>query len=388
MVRFHLLLASFLLCVTNVWGLSDTSNIFPAAVRTVPTCEVALARCLRRIDRNITTACRTLPTPPEAVLPVVEPGTFMLTEVRTGAFVYNDGGLLSLIILSRRRLILIDFPDSPNSNTETGSGTRLTDAIDQVLGTTVPFRIDMIYSHAHLDHIGGALRVFNFLSKKFSDARIEVFGTRETQELVEEHMTDRITPVTRRVGRKGRTLRIDDGLTIDMMIIGGHTQADLAILIPRTDGEPGILHLVDIVFPGYSMPFNLAITQNIRSLMETHREVMKLEFDVLVPGHLQTGTITDVERNLEYIEDLIETIQMVPSMIAPEQFAEAGIGNVMDPNAREFGNAFFGFIVVNDLNVDACFRIMIEKWGCRLAALDLFLRGHCNVAFLFVLTSV
>lgn len=301
-------------------------------------------------------------------------------------FLYNDGVVLSLIATSGTKLAIIDFPDSVASNIATGSGTLLTDAIEQVLNGTIPRRIDMIYSHAHLDHIGGSLRVFNFLKMKFPSAPIEVWGTKEAQELVKEHITDRLTPVTRRIGRRGAVLKLCKDLKIKLMIVGGHTQEDLGILIPRSKGEAAILHLVDIVDPGYSLPFNLGVTQNLGNLMEAHRTMLRLDFDILVGGHFQTGTREDVRNHLEFLEDLIETIQSIT--ITPEQFGEAGIGRVQDPTAREFGNPFLGFVITNDLTVDACFRIMIEKWGCRLGALDFFLRGHCSVAFLYVFTSL
>lgn len=332
--------------------------------------------------------CDALPVPPCSFLEPQAPGDFLLLKLRRYVWLYGDGAYLSLIILKDRRLVLIDFPDSAGSNTDTGSGTLLTDAIDQVLVETIPNRIDMVYSHAHFDHIGGAARVFRYARKKFADARFFVWGTLETKELIDIHTTKRAVKVTKVVGKMGRTLELGRDLRIKLMIVGGHTQEDLVIFIPKASKQKGIAFYVDVVFPRWSMPFNLAITQDVREMIQAQKEILKLDFDILVPGHLRTGGKRDIRTNNAYVESLLKVSKRALSSVTPEHLADAGIGKTLDPNAREHRNLFYAFSVSRGLEIDKCYRVMIEKWGCKLAGLDLFLRGHCFVAITFALTDI
>lgn len=117
----------------------------------------ALAECLRDLDAGRT--CATLPTPRRNRVIRLPPATYNLTSLRRGVFLYDDGAYLTLILARADRLAIVDFPDSAGSNPPNGTGTLLTTAIDEVLAGRTPARVDMVYSHEHFDHIGGATRV-------------------------------------------------------------------------------------------------------------------------------------------------------------------------------------------------------------------------------------
>lgn len=360
-------------------GMPSSSLPQVSRMSTLPTCKQALSTCLGKLDKG--EECDLLPTPKRLFVPSVPPGTFVLSVLRKGVWVYNDGLYLTLIMKVGTHLALVDFPDSPNTNKPDGSGTRLSDATEQVLGGTIPTKIDMIYSHAHLDHIGTAVKFYNFARMAYPKAKIEVWGSKESRELAEDSTSNRAVAVTKIVGKKGRTVRIGGRLKVNLRRIGGHTQEDLAIYIARDGDEKGILMFVDVVFPKWAPTFNLAITQDVRDFIEAQEELLKLDFDVFVSGHFQLGSRRDMMVNLKYAKDLVAAGATALKEVTGEVLLAGGVGRVEDPSDLAFGNIYFPiFSVLRKLQVDICTRILLEKWGCRLGGLDLAARGHCFIS--------
>lgn len=240
----------------------------------------AVNECKKRLDLG--KKCKIFPVPENAVVPAFPPGKFELQPLRKGVWVYNDGAYFSLILKMGERLALLDIPDSAASNKPDGSMTRLTDAAEQILNGTIPKRIDIVYSHAHFDHIGGSTRFYNYMRVKYPSALMFVWGTMEVRELIENSVSKRAIIPNEIVGKTGRTLSLGKGLDVKMMIVGGHTANDLVLYIPRYKKEAGIVFYVDVVFPGWSPPFNLGITIDVGQYVRAQKEVLKLEFDVFV----------------------------------------------------------------------------------------------------------
>lgn len=338
--------------------------------------------CLPRLDRGQT--CPILPIPSEAFVRTVPPGSFAFDTVRSGVHVYDDGVYRSMMILSERRLVLVDLPDAPSSNIPTGSMTLLTAAAEQILNGTIPEQIDIVYSHAHLDHIGGTVRVVKFAREAYPGVKIEIWGTRETIELVRNSVTNRALTPTKIIGRRNRKLKLRDGLELNFQIVGGHTAQDLLIFIPKYEEEPSILMYVDILIPKWAPAVNFANSENLFRYMAVQREILRHEFDVLVPGHFCLGTREDVANNLQYTRDVVEAAGRALELVTPEVLVQNGLGLISDPNALEFGNIWYlALEVVQGAQIDACFRIILEKWGCKLAAVDVVLRSHCSTALFF-----
>ncbi|PXF46837.1 hypothetical protein BWQ96_03366 [Gracilariopsis chorda] len=346
----------------------------------------AVAECIEKLDDG--QQCDVLPVPPASLIPQISPGPFRLTLLRSGVWSYEDGAYVSLILYRKGRLALLDFPDSPNSNTPTGSMTRLTDAAMQVLNGSIPHRIDMVYSHDHYDHIGAATRFFRFARSTFPRAKILIWGTTETKRAIRESESKRAVVPNIIVYKRGRTLSLGGGLRVRMTIAGGHSGKDLILYIPPYRGQKGIVMHVDVVYPGW-VPFtSLGITEDVNAYLGVHEKILRLNFDIFIAGHVLIGTEEDVRRNQAYTRNLLEAGAVGARTASLEDFAKLGFGRVGDPNAREFGNLWFAFIrVVRKAQVDICSRIMIEKWGCRLAGLDVMIESHCFTAVTHTLLS-
>lgn len=337
-------------------------------------------QCILKAKENDT--CPTIPVPPEAFSVPFEPGTFDLKLLRKGVWVYNDGTYNTLMLKVAGHLTLFDFPDAALS---TVTESPITNAITTLLNGTVPNRIDMVYSHAHLDHIGSSGLVFTFLREKYPKAKIFIWSTLETYDVIQRSKSNRSVLPNVIIGKRGRTLRMSRFLKVRMDIVGGHTISDLRIYIPPFKGEPGIVMYVDVVFPRYAPPFNFGLTEDLGRYVQAQKDILKLDFEILVPGHIALGGKKDLRENIEYTEDVVSAARTGIASVTPEQLQEAGIGKASDPSAPEFRNVFFPFVsVLRPLEIESCFRIVVEKWGCRLAAVDINARGHCFTAINYV----
>ncbi|CDF33079.1 unnamed protein product [Chondrus crispus] len=350
-------------------------------------CRRALPLCLSNLDAG--QPCATLPTPERLRVPALAPGTYNLTNIRPGVYVYDDGTYLTLILFRASRLALVDFPDSPGSNLPNASQTLLTTATEEVLAGRMPSRVDMIYSHAHFDHIGAATRFAAYARAAFPDAPLRIWGSRATRDAIARSTSGRAPPPTNILGPDARTFAFGDDLAVDLRLLKAHTDSDLLVHIAPRGDLPGVAMLVDVVFPGWS-PFSLfAIANDVRNYIEVHRELLKFDFEVFVGGHPKLGARRDVHRNLRFVTDVIDAAAQSSREITPEALGEAGIGRQFDPSAVEFGNIWYGFLgVFRKLEVAGCYRRILEKWGCKLAGLEFTLESHCFVAVSFNLLDV
>lgn len=326
-----------------------------------------------------------LPVPVRSFLPP-RPLGYLLTQYRPSVWVYDDGSYNSLILYSHPRLVVIDFIATGLSNLPNGTGTRLTAAVDEILAGHVPTSIDMIYSHAHFDHIGAATRFFDYARATFPKAPINVWGTKESARLIKDSTRGLAVLPTVRIGKQGRTIRLRDGLRVEMNIVGGHAQEDLLIYIPESAEGKGVVMLVDIVFPRWPPPFNFAITQDLREYIRAHKKILKKNFGLYVGGHIRTGDRADVKVSLEYVRDVVSAARQADKEVTLEVLFENGFGDTFDPNNVAFGNAWYGFIrVQRRVQIDICYKILLRKWGCRIGAVDITARGHCFTALQYLL---
>ncbi|GAB0496657.1 hypothetical protein MMPV_007970 [Pyropia vietnamensis] len=384
-----------------------TATVAVAAVPTqapTATCTTALAACLDTLAPGGT--CTTpLPVPPESFPPALRsPQGYNLAQLRRGVYSYFDGAYFSLLLRDGPALALVDFPDSGGSNVPDGSGTRLTDAILEVLDGDTPAQVAFIYSHPHYDHIGAASRVAAWLNTTYPDAPLTVYGTAEVTDLVVRSESRRAVEPTLVVAAP-RTVLTVGSLEVQLLMVGGHSASDLAIYIPPSCGAggrangthggdddgsdgsddgraPGIIHHVDVVYPGWSPFANLAITIDVTEFVDVHDSLLSLDWSIFSGGHLsKLGTRDDVAVSKAFVTDLLAAGAAGATGVGPDAFAEAGLGQVANATSPVAGNLWFAFLrVVRPLQIDVCVRQMLEKWGCALGGLDITIRSACFTA--------
>lgn len=354
-------------------------------------CPAALRSCLRNLSSG-GSCSPVLPIPAKALPPRVRSVGFNLKTLRQHVHLYHDGMYMALLLTDHNssRVAVVDVPDSigsstagwvPAHNAPAGTGTRLSEALEEVLDGARPSHVDIIYSHAHMDHIGGAAALGVHLAKAHAQATVEVYATSRTAALVADSTTHRTVPVTHVVGSGGAKVDLgaDGAGTVQILPMGGHTGDDLAIFLPRRGLEPGVLHHVDVVFPGWAPFRNLALARDLRDFIAVHHRLLDLDWDILAAGHLtRLGSRQDVVTSLSFVTDLLKAAADGVAAVGPRQMAAAGLGRLMDPSADEYGNVWWGFLDVGRrLPTDRCVRAMLDRWGCRLAGVDVTIRENC-----------
>lgn len=347
-----------------------------------------VSQCVAALDAGNT--CKLLPIPKKSLAPTLRKVGYNLRKLRSGIWSYHDGTYFTLIIHANRRLVVIDLPDSQGSNKSGGSGTRLTDAVEEILRKRQPRHIDVIYSHAHFDHIGGATRFVDYMKRKYPSSNLNIYGTQGTRDILARSPSGRAPPPTKLIYPRGRSVWVRKGLVIRMDVVGGHTADDVLIHIPSSRwGQPNIVHFVDVVFPGWAPFLNLALTKDFGSFIDVHHKILKYKFDIFSAGHLtRLGSRSDVKKSLRFSQDLLEAAKISVKSVTPSDVAAAGASKVSTPGAQEFGNIWYAFDISFKLQIDTCYRIMLEKWGCDLAGLDVVLRSHCFTAIQYVIIDL
>lgn len=350
------------------------------------TCTQRINSCISLLNQNQN--CPLLPVLPKSLVVPPAPGTYRLTELRKGVFSYEDGAYISLILKQNRNVAIIDFPDSANSFLPNGTYL-LIEALKEVLGDTTIGRMNFVYSHSHFDHIGGAQRVFDWVKQNYNPFDFQIFGTKETLNVIQQSTSMRAPEPTHIVHKYGAKISLGVGLNVLMTEVGGHTLTDLLIEIPKYNDQKGVVMFVDLVFPKWTAPYNLALTVDINLFVNAHNELLKRDYQVFVPGHIQLGTKQDVRISLEYTRDLLAKAALALKSVTTTNLVQAGIGKIADPKATEFGNVWYAVIQIQrKLEIDACYKMMLKDWGCRLSGLDLTLRDHCQEAITYTVVDI
>ncbi|RPH75354.1 MBL fold metallo-hydrolase [bacterium] len=219
----------------------------------------------------------------------------------------------------------------------------------------------VIYSHAHLDHIGAA-GIFpknaTYIAQQETANELQRAMSVATNKSV-------VPPVPTVTFPKNMTLQIGDQ-TLQLDYHGNnHLPGNIFIYAPNQR----VLMLVDIIFPGW-VPFAyLAIAKDTAGFIGAHDTTLKnYDFDTIVGGHLtRIGTRADVEVQKEFVLDL-------------ERAAARANQNVsfMDIAARVgFDDPWLLFSeYINTINKQ-CEEEMLPKWETRLGGAQSFMSTHC-----------
>lgn len=359
-----------------------------ATVRTTATnsssCN-AVSECVAALDAGNT--CQLLPVPKSALPPPIRDVGYNLRELRPGVWSYHDGSYFSLLVYANRHLVVIDAPSGSAPNKRGGSGTMLTDAAEEILRNEQLLRIDIIYTHAHFDHIGGATKFVKYMTAKHSKANIGIYATQGARDVVSKSARGRAPTPTKVIHPRGLKLWVCKGLVIHMDIVGGHTADDVLVYIPSSrKRQPGIVHFVDIVFPRWAPYPQVGLTKDVGKYIDAHYRALNYDFDIFSGGHLtHLGNSSDVRKSLLFAQDLLKAATVGIESVTESDLAVAGANNISTPGAKQFGNVWYLTMEIEyKLQIDKCYRILLEKWGCELAGLDVVLRSHCFTAIQYV----
>jgi glyoxylase-like metal-dependent hydrolase (beta-lactamase superfamily II) len=275
-------------------------------------------------------------------IPLNENG-YNVREVADGIFMISDSIYQMLFAPTGQGVVVFDAPYSLSK--------KMLMAIKDVTNEPITH---LVYSHAHIDHIGG--------SSVFGPEVIRIASQATTERLSRANDKNRLVPTITfeqaYVLKKGN-------LHVELTDAGnGHVPGNLNIFFPKQK----VLMNVDVIYPGW-VPFtNLGMAEDIQGFIDQHDKLLAIDFELFIGGHLgRPGNRQDVVIAKEYVDDLIK-------------YAQEGLDTVdFYAVAKKVGwtNKWLLVKTYMDEVAQHCSDKMLPLWRTRLGGADVSTPGHC-----------
>ena len=283
--------------------------------------------------------------------PVVPPKGYLVEEIRDHLYWVTDGAYNTMFLVTDKGVVAVDAPPS--------LGQKYLKAITEVTNKPVNY---LIYSHAHIDHIGAA----GLFPKNVTIiAQDETARELQNAKAVAKNVT-MVPPVPTVTFPKNYTLTIGNQ-TLKLDYYGNnHLPGNIFIYAPKQK----VLMLVDIVFPGW-VPFPyLAIAKDVAGFIKAHDIALNnYDFDKFVGGHLtRLGTRNDVVVQKEFVTDLMNAATKANQEVLFSKVAQ---------QVGHFDNPWLLFSKYIDAVNENCTQAILPKWENRLGGGREFTSTHC-----------
>ncbi len=278
---------------------------------------------------------------PEAAKgPVIPSKGYLVEEIRDGLFWITDGAYNTMFLVTDEGVVAVDAPPTIGKN--------YLKAISEVTDKPITH---VIYSHAHIDHIGAAGM---FPKNAVIIAQEETAAELQRAKMVATNAS-MVPPIPTETFSNNYTLQIGNQ-TLQLDYYGNnHLPGNIFIYAPNQR----VLMLVDIIFPGW-VPFPyLAVSKDIAGYIKAHDIVLNnYDFNTFVGGHLtRLGTINDVIVQKEFIFDLEKAAgKSNNEILFSETAKQVGI----------FDNPWLIFSKYIDAVNKKCVQDMLPKWENKL----------------------
>ena len=228
----------------------------------------------------------TIPIPQAAKGPPIPAKGYLVQQIRDHLYWVTDGGYNTMFLVTNKGVIAVDAPPTLGKN--------YLKAIAEVTNKPVTF---VIYSHAHIDHIGAAGM---FPGNATYIAQQETAAELQRAKSVAKNAS-MVPPIPTVTFTKNYTLQVGNQ-TLQLAYYGNnHFPGNIFIYAPKQK----VLMLVDVIFPGWAPFPYLAVAKDVAGFIKAHDIVLKYDFDTLVGGHLtRLGTRNDVIVQKEFVSDL------------------------------------------------------------------------------------
>jgi glyoxylase-like metal-dependent hydrolase (beta-lactamase superfamily II) len=276
-------------------------------------------------------------------------------ELKPDVYMITEGAYESAFVRTGKGVVLFDAPPSLSAH--------ISEAVAEITDEPI---VELVYSHIHVDHIGGAGLILQ------QHPKMEILAEEGTAEFLRE-MKDPHRPVPTRSFRDHDTLRLGS-LRADMKLGHWHSpEGDLLISIPAKK----VVIAIDAFSAGATPFMGLDLTMNMHEYLKFFDQLASMDFDVIVPGHHSTpATREDLQIASNYVHDVCDTTQRVLAENHQALKAQA---------VHKYGaeNAWAVASVLISSEVDECAKQIIDRWVSRLEGVDIWAASHCHTALVY-----
>jgi glyoxylase-like metal-dependent hydrolase (beta-lactamase superfamily II) len=313
--------------------------------------ETAYLKFVTQTTKGSNSNSSTVQIPEAAKGPSIPAKGYLVQEIRDQLYWVTDGSYNTMFVVTDKGVVAVDAPPTIGNN--------YLKAIAEVTDKPVTH---VVYSHAHLDHIGAA-GIFpknaTFIAQQETAAELQ----RAKSVAKNASMVPPIPTVT---FTKNYTLQIgNQSLKLDYYGVN-HLPGNIFIFAPKQN----VLMLVDVIFPGW-VPFPyLAIAKDVAGFIKAHDIALNnYDFDILVGGHLtRLGTRNDVMIQKEFVSDLENAAGKANQEVLFSKVAQ---------QVGSFDNPWLIFSKYIDAVNENCVSNILPKWENRLGGAQQFMSTHC-----------
>jgi glyoxylase-like metal-dependent hydrolase (beta-lactamase superfamily II) len=282
--------------------------------------------------------------PAAAVGPAIDPAKgYRLQDLGSGLHMITDNVYQSMVLVYDDGVVVIDAPPSFAQHIPT--------AIAEVTDKPITH---VVYSHAHIDHIGGT---------KSLGGRPVIIAHDETKRLL-ARAVDPNRPLPTVTFSDRYELRVGTQM-LELSYHGSaHQPGNIFISAPAQR----VLMVVDVVFPGWMPWRRFALAQDVPGYFAQVEEIRKMEWETLIGGHVaRTGTHADVDLQAEFNND----IKQAAAVALGSTELAAGVSQ------EDKGNPWAVFDDYIDRVAAQCVGALTPKWSSKLAAFDVYIWDQC-----------
>jgi glyoxylase-like metal-dependent hydrolase (beta-lactamase superfamily II) len=281
---------------------------------------------------------------------------YLVKQVKPDVFVITDGIYQSAFVTTGKGVILFDAPES--------FARHIVKAVADI--TREPI-VQLVYSHAHLDHIAGA----GLLVEQVPG--LMIVAEADTASFLREKKDPR-RPVPTSTFKDQHTLKLGT-MTVELRKGRWHSpEGDLFIHLPGRR----FLMAIDTLAAGHVPFMDFDLSTHMHAYLKVFDQLLAYDFDVLLPGHLTyLADRQDVQMNKDYAFDVYQTVKRIHD--GTDQM------KVMSAAARKYGwdNKFAIFRTLLDGVIEQCATEIQGRWIDKLAGVDVFGASHCRAALIY-----
>jgi glyoxylase-like metal-dependent hydrolase (beta-lactamase superfamily II) len=291
----------------------------------------------------------------KAKAPHIDPKKgYVVQQLKPDVYMITEGAYESVFVTTGKGVVLFDAPPSFAQH-----------IVQAVADTTPEPIVELVYSHLHFDHIGGA----GLIQKQIPD--LEILAEEGTADFLRE-IHDPHRPVPTRTFKDHYTLKLGSP-TAEMTLGHWHTpEGDLLISIP----DKKVVIAIDAFSSGATPFMNFDLTMNMHDYLKFFDQLGTMDFDLIVAGHHSTpATREDLGIAKSYVADVYKTITRI---LAEDHQA------LKTRAIQKYGeNSWAVASVLINSEVNQCAEEVKSRWINRLEGVDIWASSHCHTALIY-----